>query len=115
MFETIMSIVCLLLALAGLAWLIRWSAMQLMVPKSRGRRVLLVFLDGEEAELELRAALECTRWTGRCCPMILAVDCGLKGRDRDVCQMMCAEYDNILLLPAESLPDFVRRAPWRDA
>ena len=113
MFETIMSILCMLLALMGLAWLIRWTAMRIMVPKSRGRRALLVLLDGDDAEMELRAALECTRWAERCCSVVLAVDCGITGRAKAVCHKMCQEYGNILLLPAEELPAFLQSAPWR--
>lgn len=113
MFETVLSVLCLLLALTGLAWLIRWTAMRLMVPKARGRRVLLVFLDGENAEMDLRAALECTRWAERCCPMVVAVDCGLGGHTLQVCHKMCTEYGNILLVPADRLSDLAMRAPWR--
>ena len=112
MFETIMSVLCVLLALVGLAWLIRWTAMRIMVPKSRGRRALLVLLEGDDAEIELRAALECARWAERCCSTVLAVDCGVTGRAKSVCYKLCQEYGNILLLPAEELPAFLRRAPW---
>ncbi len=113
MFETIMSILCLLLALLGLAWLIRLAAMRLMIPKASGRRALLVLLEEETAEFELRAALECTRWAERCCPIILAVDCGLEGPTKQICRRLCAEYENIALLPADALPDFCRKAPWK--
>lgn len=112
MFETILSILCLLLALLGLAWLIRLAAMRLMVPKDSGRRALMVLLDEETAEFELRAALESARWAERCCPVILAVDCGLKGHTREICRKLCAAYENVLLLPAAALPEFCDRAPW---
>jgi hypothetical protein len=108
MFETIIYIIVLLLSIAGLADIIRWAGIALLIPKGRRQQALIVRLNDDAAELDLRAAIECaTRLGIRACSVILAVDCGLSPKVKDVCRCLCIENQNVILCKADDLQSIV--------
>jgi len=104
MFETIIYIIVLLLSIAGLADIIRWIGIIFLIPKGRRQQALIVRLNDDAAELDLRAAIECATRIGiRACPVILAVDCGLSPKVKDICRCLRSENQNVILCKIEDL------------
>lgn len=104
MFEAILIIITLFLALIGLTTLIRQLALMIIGTGKAHKQALIVCLDDYNAEIDLRGAIERTKWMGNTKGTILAVDCGLEEHTLQICRSICVDYGNVLLCKADKLP-----------
>lgn len=108
MFEYVMSIIIILLAVIGLTSLIRYTALIILSPRIPKNQAFIVILNDRDAEIQLRAAIEQTRWLGKhLCSTILAVDCGLDQNTRDICYRIAQHYDNIIMCKSENIGSYL--------
>ena len=108
MFEYIMQIITILFALLGLTSIIRYIALVVLTPRIPKNQAFIVILNDRDAEMQLRAAIEQTRWLGKhLCSTILAVDCGLDQNTRAICYRIAQHYGNIIMCKAENLGSFL--------
>ncbi len=90
--EAFFAILVLLLALIGLAFLIRFLNLWLVNPRLSGPRVLVVSLSGGHPEPEVRGILEFYRLIGsRFFQRICLVDFGLTEEAAEACKIICRE------------------------
>ncbi len=85
--------------------------LRLLHPKNAGKYVLLITAGANAEDIEglLCAAKMRITLMGDCCRgRVIAVDCGLKTRERLLCEDLCRGCGDICLCYPEDLPGLVR-------
>lgn len=88
--NTVIWMISAMLCVIGAVALIKWCALKVASGSDGGKRVYLVLLKGENADIELRMAVETLEWdTALDRAAAYAVDCGLSSAQREVCAEIC--------------------------
>lgn len=98
MFDLIMKVVFVLLAVIGMAELFRIFLFRLLKTRNPGTLYLVISFCGhdEEAELALRSAAERLKWSGHGQARLLCVDRGMDEETRKLCELVCEENPEII-------------------
>lgn len=88
--NTVIWLITALLCIIGAVAIIKWCALKVASGSDGGKRVYLVLLKGENADIELGMAIETLEWdTALDGAAAYAVDCGLLPSQRDACAEIC--------------------------
>ena len=88
--NTVIWLITALLCVIGAVAIIKWCALKVASGSDGGKRVYLVLLKGENADIELGMAIETLEWnTALDGAAAYAVDCGLLPSQRDACAEIC--------------------------
>ena len=111
MFELIMKIVFVLLAVLGIAELFRLLLFWMLRTENPNRFYLSLSVKGhdEEVEIALRSALERVRWMGRGEVQLVCIDSGMDEETRRICEVMSEEYPEIRFCTPSDLPEILCR------
>ena len=109
MLETILTCAGVLLALYGLVGVIRSVVFYLLTSRHDGEQALLVRLRQDDAEAELRAAMEKLQMYGsKVACVIIGVDCGLDEETLRICRIISKESGNVRLCKPEELAELMK-------
>lgn len=92
MFEMILLAIGIVFAVFGLAEFLHGLSLCFISPKKRAVTYSLVFLSGENPEVQLEAAVKQFSWLGkRYADFLIAVDTGISEHDAEVCRLIADE------------------------
>ncbi len=105
MSEIIFVIIFLIPSMLGLAEILHFIRSYILGGKAKPRKLLLVYLTGDDASLQLKGVLEEFNWHGkRFAEKVIAVDCGAK--DFALCKAL-AQKGEIYCCDIKELKDII--------
>lgn len=108
MVEIILSIATLILALIGLTSTIRYLALMIVSPQKSRKQAYLILLNDENAEFELRSALERAKWDNVFYSSpILAVEYKLDEETSEICRKIAEEYSNVIVCEPQDVLEYL--------
>ena len=108
MVEIILSIATLIFALIGLTSTIRFIALIIVAPPKIGKQAYVIMLNDENAEFELRAAIERSKWDNIFYSLpILAVESDLDNETGEICKKIAKECTNVIVCHQNDLLDYL--------
>lgn len=100
--STVICLVSALLCMIGAVAVIKWCALKIASDSDGGKRVYLVLLKGECADIELQMAAETLEWdTALAKAAAYAVDCGLSKGQREICEEICRGCRFVIVTPEQ--------------
>lgn len=111
MLETVSMISFVLLAVVGVADLVRYVIHHLLKTKNPGRLYLILTLRGHEegAEIMLTSAIERLNWITGEDKKLICVDCGMDEETRKVCGIISARYPGVEICTPEELAELLSK------
>ena len=108
MVEIILSIATLIFALIGLTSTIRFIALFIVAPHKTGNQAYVIMLNDENAEFELRAAIERAKWDNIFyASPILAVEYKLDDETGEICKKIAEEYNNVIVCQPQDVLNYL--------
>lgn len=98
-----------LLVLAGITCLVRFVFYVVLTVRTGAKPWVIVRLEDDNCELQLRGALEQCHWLGSACGGVLAVDCGLSDEGRTVCERMRKTHPGVKVCSPDTLEEVIRQ------
>ena len=104
MVKIIAFVILITLAIIGLVDIIFKIALAIMMPEKEKNHALLVKLEGENAEFQLRSAIEKRNHFGtKAFCKIFAVDCGVTDEILHICSVIACENADIIVCKSDDL------------
>ena len=90
MAETVLSIVAMVLCVAGAVSIIKWTALKVAASDTKSKCIYAVLLDGNAPDIRLQMAFQTVQWENALSDVkVYAVDGGLDGEMAEYCRELC--------------------------